>query len=138
MSEVVSIPENTLIVVADGHEAILLRSHGLKSDLKLVEEQRLSPKNLADEGASGSRPEDQTPGQEDEATFAKQLAHALYSMKQSHKFEHMVLTADPQTLGQLRGAMHKTVADSIVLSLNKELTNHSTNDLSEAIRKAAG
>ncbi|HEV7416633.1 host attachment family protein [Tianweitania sediminis] len=138
MSETVSIPEKTLVVVADGHQAILLRSHGVKDALTLTEERRVTPKNLDDEGPSGSRPVDQTPRQTDEATFAKQLANALYSMKQEHKFQHMVLAADPQTLGQLRDTMHKTVSESVILTLNKELTNHSANELAAAVRDAAG
>lgn len=138
MSVVVSIPQQTLIVVADGHQAILLRSHGVKDALRLTEERRLTPKNLADDGPSGSRPEEQTLRQTDEATFAKQLANALYSMKQANRYEHMVLAADPQTLGQLRDTMHETVSDSIILSLNKSLINHSTNDIAEIVRDAAG
>lgn len=138
MSDTVSIPEQTLVVVADGHRAILFRTHGLKDALSLTEEQRLSPHNLSDEGPSGSRPQEQTERQTDEATFAKQLANALYTMKQARKFEHMVLTADPQTLGQLRDTMHKTVSDSIILSLNKGLTNHSANDVASIVRNAAG
>lgn len=138
MSDTVSIPQQTLVVVADGHQAILLRSHGIKDGLNLTEERRLTPQNLDDDGPSGSRPEEQTGRQTDEATFAKQLAHALYSMKQAHKFEHMVLAADPQTLGQLRDTMHKSVSDSIILSLNKELTNHSTSDVAAIVRDSAG
>lgn len=138
MSDVVSIPQNTLVVVADGHQAILLRSHGVKEALKLTEERRLTPKNLADDGPSGSRPEEQTKRQTDEATFAKQLANELQSMKQANEFEHMVLAADPQTLGQLRDTMHETVSDTIILSLNKSLTNHSTSDMAEIVRNAAG
>lgn len=138
MAEIVSIPQQTLIVVADGHQAILLRSHGLKDALSLTEERRVTPHDLANEGPSGARPNEQTERQTDEATFAKQLANALYSMKQAHKYDHMVLAADPQTLGQLRDAMHKSVSESIILSLNKELTNHSTNDMATILRDAAG
>ncbi|WP_318251085.1 host attachment family protein [Pseudorhizobium pelagicum] len=138
MSDIVIIPQNTLVVVADGHQAILLRSHGVKDALTLAEERRVTPQNLEDDGPSGSRPPEQTIVQTDEATFAKQLANELYSMKHAHQFDKMVLAADPQTLGQLRDTMHKTVADSIVLSLNKVLTNHSTLDLAKAVRDAAG
>lgn len=138
MSDIVSIPPQTLVVVADGHQAILFRSHGVKDALSLVEEQRLSPNNLADEGPSGSRPEEQTERQTDEATFAKQLVRSLYAMKTSHKYEHLVLVADPQTLGQLRDAMDKNVANSIILSLDKALTNHSTDDIAKIVRTAAG
>ncbi len=138
MSKVVSIPQQTLVVVADGHQAILLRSHGVKDAMRLAEERRLTPKNLADDGPSGSRPEEQTLRQTDEATFVKQLANALYAMKQANKYEHMVIAADPQTLGQLRDAMHETVSGSIILSLNKALVNHSTGDIADIVREAAG
>ena len=137
MSDTRPIPQNTLVVVADGHGATLFRTHGLKDALTLTEERRLTPQSLASEGPSGSRPEEQSPRQTDEATFAKQLATELFSLRQANKFEHMVLAADPQTLGQLRGALHKTVEAAIALTLDKELTNHATGDIAEIIRNAA-
>ena len=129
-----SIPNRALVVVADGHGAILLRNEGSAGDVSLREERRLSPKNLRDEGPSGSRPPEQTPRQTDEATFAKQLAEALYKMKQSGDFKDLVLVADPQTLGQFRDAMHKELEASIVLTLAKELTNHSIAEIADALR----
>lgn len=138
MSDVVSIPQRTLVVVADGHQALFLRSQGVKDGLTLTEESRVTPQNLADEGPSGSRPEEQTPRQTDEATFAKQLAGKLYTMRQANEFDLMVLAADPQTLGQLRDTMHKSVSDSIILSLDKHLTNHSIGDIAKILRDTAG
>jgi len=138
MSEIVSIPQQSLVVVADGRQAILLRSHGVKDALTLTEERRLTPQNLASEGPSGSRPEEQTPHQTDEATFIKQLAQTLFTMKQANAFEHMVLAADPQSLGQLRDTMHKTVAASILVTLDKDLTNHRTGEIAAIVRDAAG
>ncbi|WP_348983124.1 host attachment family protein [Devosia sp. 1566] len=138
MSDIIYIPQRTLVVVADGHQAVLLRTHGIRANLSLTEEQRLTPQNLDREGPSGVRPEEQTPRQTDEATFAKQLAEALYTMKQANKFEHLVLAADPQTLGQLRQTMHKTVSASIMLELPKELTRQTTAEIAAAIRDAAG
>lgn len=128
-----TIPNNALIVVADGHKAILLRNTGTGSDVSLREERRLSPKDLSHDGPSGSRPEDQTPRQTNEATFAKQLAQALYGMKQAGDFESLVLVADPQTLGQLRDAMHKSVEASLAFTLNKDLTNHSIPEITRAL-----
>ena len=96
----------------------------------------MSPKNLLDDGPSGSRPEEQTPRQTDEATFAKQLAEAIYKMKQDGKFEKLVVVADSQTLGQIRDAMHKTVRDSIVLTLAKDLTNHPPNAIADLIGRS--
>lgn len=137
MTESKTIPPQTLVVVADGHRAVLFRTHGVKDAMTLTEERQLTPQNLASEGPSGSRPEEQSPRQTDEATFAKQLAAELFSLKQANKFDHMVLAADPQTLGQLRSAMHKTVEASIALTLDKELTNHSAGDIAAIIRNAA-
>jgi len=137
MTESKTIPEQTLVVVADGHRAVLFRTHGVKDAMTLTEERQLTPQNLAAEGPSGSRPEEQSPRQTDEATFAKQLAAELFTLKQASKFDHMVLVADPQTLGQLRSAMHKTVEASIALTLDKELTNHSAGDIAAIIRNAA-
>lgn len=131
-----NIPQNALIVVADGSKAVLFRNEGTGGELSLREEQRLSPKNLLDDGPSGSRPEEQTLRQTDEATFAKQLAEAIYKMKHAGKFEKLVLVADPQTLGQLRDVMHKTVRDSIVLTLAKELTNHPTDEIADLIGRS--
>jgi len=129
-----TIPTNTLVLVADGHKALLLRNHGANGDIVLREEQRLEPKDLANEGPSGSRPEEQTPRQTDEATFAKQLARSLFMMHESGSFEALVLIADPQTLGQLRNAMHKTVSASVVLTMAKEYTNHSLMEIARAVK----
>lgn len=127
------IPNNALVLVADGGKAVLLRNVGAGDKLALHEEQRLTPKHLADAGPSGARPDEQTPQQTDEATFAKQLAQAMYKMYEAGAFKHLVLVADPQTLGQIRDAMHKTVAASVLFSLHKDLTNHSVHDIAAAL-----
>ncbi len=128
-----NIPGNALIVVADGRKAILLRNKGSGGEVSLHEERRLSPKDLMDDGPSGVRPEEQTLRQTDEATFAKQLAETLYKMNQAGAFKDLVLVADPQTLGQFRDAMHKTVEASLVFTLAKDLTNHSVRDITQAL-----
>ena len=66
--------------------------------------------------------------------MAKKLANGLYKMKASGAFSDLVLLADPQTLGQLRDALHKNVTASLVLTLAKDFTNHSTNDIVGALR----
>jgi len=128
-----AIPHNALIVVADGGKAILFRNEDPSGGLSLREERRLTPKNLGDEGPSGSRPEDQTPSETDEATFAKQLAKAVNSMRLGGEFEKLVLIADSQTLGQFREVMHKTVEAGLVLTLAKDLTKHSAREITNVI-----
>lgn len=118
-----AVPDAALVVVADGGKAILFRAKSAADGLSLQEEGRLSPQSLDDDGPSGSRPEEQTSRQTDEATFAKQLAHRLYAMRHRGDFRSLVLPADPQTLGQLRGCMHKAVEVSLLRTVAKDLTN---------------
>jgi len=127
------IPHNTLVVVADGGGAMLLRNSGNGAQIELREESRLSPKDLANDGPSGSRPEEQTQSQTDEATFAKQLTQTLNRMKLGGEFDQLVLVSDPQTLGQMRPIMHKTVEAALISSLAKDLTHHSFDDIAKAI-----
>ncbi len=48
----------------------------------------------------------------------------LHTMHQYGEFKDLVLVVDTQTLGQLRGALHKTVEDAVVRTVPKDLTNH--------------
>jgi len=127
------IPHNTLVVVADGRGALLLRNTGKPAEVTLRQERKLAPTNLDDDGPSGSRPEDQTQSQTDEATFAKQLSLTLNRMKLDGEFDQLVLVADPQTLGQIRPILHKTVEAALIRSLAKDLTNHTLDDIAVAI-----
>lgn len=131
-----TVPPDALIVVADGAKAILLRNTGTGSELALKEEKRLTPKSLSAEGSqgpSGSRPGDQTIHQTEEATFAKQLADALYAMRHKGDYKQLVLIADPQTLGQMRECLHKEVEASMAFTLSKDYTNQSVADIEKAL-----
>ena len=119
-----TIPEHALVVVADGGKALLFRRTGSGAEVKLREERQVDPDAMAEQGPAGSRPEDQTPKQTGEASFANHLAHMLHTMHQRGDFKDLVLVVDPQTLGQLRSALHKTVEAAVVRTVAKDLTNH--------------
>ena len=127
-----SVPANALVVVADGGKAILFRNTGTGSELALKEERRVEPATLT-QGPSGSRPVEQSPQQTEEATFAKNLTKLLTSMHDDNAFKEMVLVADPQTLGEMRDAMHKPLEGAIVWSLSKDLTNNSLKDIEKSL-----
>jgi protein required for attachment to host cells len=128
-----TIPKNALIIVADGGKAILLRNTSADATLSLQEVSRLTPDSIGGQGPSGSRPEDQSPKQTGEAIFAKQLAQAVEAMFNKNQFEALVLVADPQTLGQIREALPKTVEKVVVQSVSKDLTNHSVAEIEKAL-----
>lgn len=72
-------------------------------------------------------------GAGDEAAFAKLLAQTLSAMHGRHEFEALALIPDPQTLGQVRDCMHKTVEASVVRTLAKGLANHAPADIERAL-----
>ena len=129
------IPAKALILVADGAKAILFRNTGKPGEVSLQEERRLTLSDFDNDGPSGARPGGQTPKQTGEATFAKKLAQSLHTMRAANAYEALAIVADPETLGEIRQAMHKTVEASVVHSIPKDLTNHSVAEIAAALTK---
>ena len=127
------IPNKALIVVADGGKAIFFRNTGKGATVTLQEERRMVPNAADAQGPSGSRPAEQTRHQTDEATFVNTLAHTLHTLHGQGGYTALVLVAAPQTLGELRSAIHKSVEATVVRSLDKDLTNHTTQDIAKAL-----
>ncbi len=127
------IPEGALVVVADGEGARVFRNVGKGPALSLKQEELLEVQNVNDEGPSGVSPPEQTGQQIDEATFAKQLAQQLNQGALKNQYAHLVLIADPQTLGQIRPQLHKEVLQRLHGELDKTLTNAPVEDIERAL-----
>ncbi|MEO6226608.1 MAG: host attachment family protein [Thermomonas sp.] len=127
------IPAQAMVVVADGESARIFRNVGTSNKLSLQQEEVVTVQNVNDEGPSGSAPPEQTERQTDEATFAKQLAHRLNHGALTNTYEHLVLVADPQTLGQMRPQLHKETLQRMHGELAKTLTNSSLADIEKAL-----
>lgn len=56
--------------------------------------------------------------------FADDLAAHLYDQAHKGRFDRLVLVAPPGTLGELRKAIHKEVADKVIAEIPKTLTGH--------------
>ena len=125
------IPHNTLVVVADGRAARLFRNVGDESGLKLHQETTLDASDAANDGPAGSQPQDSDTG---EAAFAKVLAHKVNQMALQHAFDHVVLVADPTTLGELRPQLHKEVAQRTMAEVAKDWTNTPLEQISSALQ----
>lgn len=117
------IPAGTLVVVADGASARVFRNVGDDKALALKQEQLLELMNMDDDGPGGAMPTESTSAQIDEATFAKQLAQGLNAGALKNRYEHLVLLADPQTLGRMRPLLHKETTERLVGELAKTFTN---------------
>lgn len=128
----VSIPQNALIVVADGEHAKMYRNTS-SSSVKL--EAHGTIKHDSSKGAAATPPET-VPREQNEAGFAKNVADAIHKHIQVEDHKAIVLIADPQTLGQIRPSLHKDVTSRIVLELHKTLVNSPVADIEKILLTA--
>lgn len=122
-------PQNSLIVIADGTQAKFYRNTASDGSLDLKKDGTLDPESLDDDGPAGSRPVESSQQETDEATFAKQLAHHLNRAANKKQFKDLVLVADPQTLGQIRPSLDKSVNELLHSEHAKTLTTASDADI---------
>ena len=122
---------DALVVVADGKKAVLFRN-AAKRGIELEEIERVGPTNLEDE-SQGRQPDETTPRDEDEATFAKQLTERLNLMVLQNKVQELAIIADPNTLGVMRKHYHKTLEQKVVKEVAKTLTAASADEIARAL-----
>jgi len=128
-----TIPADTLVVVANGGFARVFRNVGDDKELTLRQEALLEGMNIDDDGPGGAMPAESSASQIDEATFAKQLATGLNEDALGNRYEHLVLLADPQTLGRVRPLLHKEALRRMVGELAKDFTNAPLEDIERAL-----
>lgn len=127
----IDLPHNTLVLIATGEEAKLFRAR----DGGLYPDGHWSPENMADEGPSGKTPPEMSDQESMEATFSKQIANRLYYQADDGTFDHLVLVADPNTLGEIRPQLHQEVTNKIVQEVDKTLINAPTNQIERSLSK---
>lgn len=122
---------HALVVVADGKKAVLFRNTA-KRGIELEEIERVGPTNLDDE-SQGRQPDETTPRDEDEATFAKQLTERLNLMVLQNKVQELAIIADPSTLGVMRKNYHKMLEQKVVKEVAKTLTAATADEIARAL-----
>lgn len=122
---------DALVVVADGKKAVLFRN-AAKRGIELEEIERVGPTNLEDE-SQGRQPDETTPRDEDEATFAKQLTERLNLMVLQNKVQELAIIADPNTLGVMRKHYHKMLEQKVVKEVAKTLTAANADEIARAL-----
>jgi protein required for attachment to host cells len=68
--------------------------------------------------------------------FAQELADRLYRYAHQGRFDRLVVVAPPKVLGDLRGKLHKEVADRVVAEIPKTLTNHPVDQIEALVASA--
>lgn len=144
-----ALKKGTWVVVADGEKALFLENQTDSQDPHLEvfrEEEQDNPPNREqaanrpgrfNDGPSVHRSavQDTDWHQLAKDRFAKDVADILYKQAHNNRFDHLVIVADPGTLGELRQELHSAVSDRVVGEVPKTLTNHPLDEI-ESIVKA--
>lgn len=73
-----------------------------------------------------------------EQAFCRELVETLEQAASTHAFEHLVIIADPKTLGRLRQYMNKALAASVVKELGRDLVRQPQDKLEARVRAELG
>ena len=143
-----ALPNQALVLVADGKKMLFLRNHGdeelidLRTEAHDEREDRKDREMKTDApgaigqsaGYSGRVAYDETDfHQLDEDRWAKDAAERLRKRALDNDFEVLAIIAPPKLLGVLRKELHKEVERRIVLTLNKEMTDRPIPDIEELL-----
>lgn len=126
------LPQNAMIVVADGHGATLFRN-AARHGIELADAKRITPESLSDPVTTPELDEITTPRDEEEEAFAVKLARHLNSLVLKNRLEDVAIIADPSTLGVLRKHYHKELQLRIRKELAKTMTNSEVKDIEGAL-----
>lgn len=144
-----NLPNNTLVLVADGRKMLLLRNHGDADQVDLRVEAHREQENppnrdhasdapgrsFASVGSRRSAMEETDFHQIAEDHFAAKAADLLRQRALNGDFETLVVVAPPRTLGELRKHYHKEVASRIIEELDKDLTDHPIGEIEAALTR---
>jgi protein required for attachment to host cells len=125
------------IMVADGSRARVLEASSPAGPLQEVTalvhpEARLHERDLRADapgqvhdssGYADHMTIDKEPVKDNEVqVFAREVAHFLLQAWQARRFQHLLLIASPEFLGQLRGVLDPKLKDYICLEMAKDYT----------------
>ncbi len=128
------IPNDAVVLVADGRKSLYFRNEGDAAFLKLVvEDKSFRPNPAHHEQASdaagramntrGSSMTEVDFHVQEETRFAADIAEDLKARALAGEFETLIVVAPPEALGELRKRYHKEVARRIVAEVPKDLVN---------------
>ena len=142
------IPTDTLVLVGDGRKALFLRNKGGAGHPDLFTERVMEQSNPPTREQGTDRPgryggpdgsksavEQTDWHQRAEDRFAAQIAHVLYKKAHGHEFERLIVVAAPRTLGTLRAAFRKEVAQKVSAEIPKDLTSRTPADIGRLLKQ---
>jgi protein required for attachment to host cells len=146
------VPNNAVVLVADGRKMLFLRNAGDAQAPNLTVEHAEEQSNPSDgeqktdqagraastRGNGGFAAGGGTMGevdfhQQEEDRFAADTAALLKKRALNNDFETLIIVAPPKTLGELRKHYHKEVSGRLAGELAKDLTGHPIADIEKAL-----
>jgi protein required for attachment to host cells len=142
-----ALPNQALVLVADGKKMLFLRNHGDEDLIDLRTEAHDERQDRKDREIKSDAPGTQQQSfgngrstyeetdfhQLDEDRWAKDAADELKKRALRNDFDALAIIAPPKVLGVLRKEFHKEVERRIVLTLNKEMTDRPIPDIEELL-----
>ena len=151
-----ALPNQALVLVADGRKMLFFRNHGDENQIDLRTEAHDERQDAKDSelktdlagaaphsagvggrgiGAQGGgdvgRPafEETDYHQQEEDKWVKEAAEELKKRALRNDFDALVIVAPPKALGVLRKELHKEVEKRVIKTINKEMTDRPIPDI---------
>src|SRR5205085_770972 len=137
------LPNNALVLVADGRKMLFFRNHGDENQIDLRTESHDEREDRKDrelrtdaqgsKGSSWAGQRDSTGEtdfhQQEEDLWIEQAAEELKVRALRNDFEALAIVAPPKALGHLRKKLHKEVEKRIICTVNKEMSGRPIPDI---------
>jgi len=155
-----ALPNQALVLVADGRKMLFFRNHGDENQIDLRTEAHDERQDAKDSdlktdlagaaahsaGAAGSGVGAQGGGhvsrpamdetdyhQLEEDKWVKEAADELKKRALRNDYDALVIVAPPKALGVLRKELHKEVEKRIIKTINKEMTDRPIPDIEQLL-----
>lgn len=137
------LPNNALVLIADGTKVLFLRNHGDENQIDLRTEAHDQREDRKDSeiktdapgsthqsaGYGRSTYEEPDYHQQEEDRWIKDAADELKARALRNDYDALAIVAPPKALGTLRKELHKEVERRIVCSVNKEMSGRPIPDI---------
>lgn len=137
-------PVRTLVVITDGAKAVFYRNDGPGKGLTALDELKMANdapptreimsdrpgRSFSSVGHGRSSMEPRTDAHDlEETKFARSVLEQIETAMSRDIADKLVLVAAPRTLGEMRKAMPKSLAENLTATLDKDLTKTPANEL---------
>ncbi|MBP8235713.1 MAG: host attachment protein [Rhizorhabdus sp.] len=142
------IEHDALVMLADGRKSLFLRNEGDADYPNLVVEDQRAQAGLEDRELKTDAPgramnqvggglnsyEEPDYHQLEEDRFARDMADLLKAKVQKKNALDIIVVAPPRTLGELRQAYDRSVAERVVAELDKDYVNHPIDKVEQLLK----